>query len=184
MKIYLLSLFMLLFSGSLLANSNPGDVIFLNSGHSFTGKIKKFSFCETEFQVNRAIYVIPNSEIQNIQFLKRKGEKYKTYLNYLELSPSNVNVENCILGTRDADQFHNKRAKHVIFGILFGPFATIGAAIGSPSPYKDDALTLSENQALFDNYDYIKCYKSKAKSKNVMDTLIGWGIWILAVIIL
>ncbi len=176
MKNFLL-LFFFLISTSAFAN----DILGLKSGKFYSGKVKAIDYCLIEFKVETGTFLIPMKDVEYIQFKNRKNKKYKKYVEILENESSIVQTsENCIKGTLDAEKFHGKKGKHILFGILFGGFATLGSALfGSPSVEKDpDTLLYSENRELFNDFDYLRCYKKKAKSSNTMNTLIGWGIWL------
>lgn len=86
----------------------------------------------------------------------------------------------CLKGRQDADMYHGKGGAHFALGALFGPFAIIGAALANPTPQKgNETLQLSENQDMFDNPEYLQCYKKKAKKKNVGTAALGWLSWII-----
>lgn len=93
-------------------------------------------------------------------------------------------TEKCARGRADAKMFHGKGGAHFLYGLLFGPFATIGAAIASPSPESGSkTITMSENPALFEDPAYLGCYEKEAKGNNVSATLFGW-LPLVAVILL
>lgn len=80
----------------------------------------------------------------------------------------------CALGKSDAKAYHGKKGLHVVYGLLLGPIAPIGAALSSPSPQSGSATVLqSENQALFDDPVYRSCYEKQAKKSNIVATLFG-----------
>lgn len=101
------------------------------------------------------------------------------------LTPLQLNgIDKCMLGTTDAKNYHGKVAGHVILGVLFGPFAALGAAIANPTPQKGAKTAyMSKNQDLFNDPAYVNCYKRKAKGKNVGNAFLGWGIWVGLVLI-
>ena len=71
-----------------------------------------------------------------------------------------------------------------MLGGLFGPFAKVGAAIATPRPMNGKGTVgLSENKDLFDDPLYLKCYAKKARGKNVGNTALGWGAWLIFVLI-
>ena len=86
----------------------------------------------------------------------------------------------CFKGAHDADLYHGKTGAHIVLGALFGPFAVIGAAVANPVPHKGkNTYILSSHKDLFSDPSFIKCYKRKAKTKNVINTVIGWGGFII-----
>ena len=92
--------------------------------------------------------------------------------------------EKCARGRADAKMFHGKGGAHLLYGFLFGPFATLGAALSSPSPESgSNTITRSENSALFEDPAYLGCYEKEAKGNNVGATLFGW-LPLLTVILL
>ena len=84
----------------------------------------------------------------------------------------------------DADAFHDKCGLHFALGVLFGPFAMIGAAVSTPHPASGvNTATLSDNKDLFSDAEYLNCYKRKARGKNVGNSAVGWGTWLLFLLI-
>jgi hypothetical protein len=74
---------------------------------------------------------------------------------------------------------------HVALGVLFGPFAVLGAAVSKPTPLKGkDTMALSQNKEMFSDSSYLNCYTKKARGQNVTNSLIGWGAWILFAILI
>lgn len=70
-------------------------------------------------------------------------------------------------------------------GVLFGPFAVIGAALGKPTPYTGkDTVLMSTNKDSFTNPDYLSCYSKKARGQNVTNALLGWAAWIIFIAVL
>jgi hypothetical protein len=116
----------------------------------------------------------PDSGSQSGKSAKADGKPIKT------LSSS----EKCARGRADAKMFHGKGGAHLLYGFLFGPFATLGAALSSPSPESgSNTITQSENPALFEDPAYLGCYEKEAKGNNVAATLFGW-LPLLTVILL
>lgn len=79
----------------------------------------------------------------------------------------------CLKGKTDAKNYHHKREQHIVLGTIFGPFAVIGVALGNPTPDGKSYTKYSENRDLFKDKAYLKCYRQKARTKNVLNTLIG-----------
>lgn len=167
-KLTILSLLLLVF-----VTSQAADVITLNNQMMFSGKVKKIKDCEVKFKSEGEIYLIPGEDIHSIVFENPKNRILKAYQ---ELSDS----EKCMKARSDADLYHGKVGMHVALGVLFGPFAILGAALGNPTPEKgNDTYLMSKNRDNFSDPAYLTCYKKKAKGKNVGNTAIGWGAWLL-----
>ncbi len=155
---------------------NP-DVLTLLNDMKFIGKVKKISNCEVRFKTDEGTFWIPANHIYSVEFGNPNDKVLETYS---QLDDS----EKCLKGGEDAVNFHGKTGAHIILGVLFGPIAIIGAAIASPNPYKGkNTLALSQNSELFKDPAYLSCYKKKAKGKNIGNVAIGWGIWIVAILL-
>lgn len=149
------------------------DVITLNNQMSFSGKVKKIKNCEIKFKAKGEVYFIPAEDVFSVVF---ENPNDKVLAAYQELDDS----EKCMKGRTDADLYHGKTGLHVALGVLFGPFAILGAALGNPSPDKGkDTYMMSKNRENFSDPAYLSCYKKKAKGQNVGNTALGWGAWIL-----
>lgn len=153
--------------------SQAADVITLNNQMVFSGKVKKIKDCTVKFKSDAEIYKIPASEIFSIQF---ENPRNRMLRNYQQLS----DPDKCLKARYDADMYHGKTGLHVALGVLFGPFAILGAAVANPSPVKgNDTYIMSKNREIFSDPAYLTCYKKKAKSQNVGNTAIGWAAWLL-----
>jgi len=85
----------------------------------------------------------------------------------------------------DAENFHGKKGGHFVLGVLFGPFAMIGTALANPKPKKGkDTYMFSENKELFDDPMYLSCYRKKAKGQLIGMEALGWGSWLLLLLVL
>ncbi|NOX46613.1 MAG: hypothetical protein GXO89_06505 [Chlorobi bacterium] len=177
MKKVILTLVIILISISLNAK-NRDKLTFLN-GKTYYGKVKRIKNCRIKFKTFGSIFIIPSDSVYSVEFedpfsnfLSKDGE---------ELSGS----EKCMRGTMDAEAFHGKGGFHFTMGVLFGPFAVIGAAVANPTPDKGkDTYMMSENREIFMDPMYMMCYKKKAKRKNVGNAAIGWGAGVLFLIII
>ena len=177
MKKTLLAFMMLVMANSLFAKNSNSDVLTLMNEMTFMGKVKKISDCKVKFKTDEGTFWIPADDIYSVQF----GDPDDKVLEaYQEMDGS----EKCLKGAQDAQNFHGKTGGHIVLGALFGPFAMIGAAVASPNPYKGrNTVIMSQNSNLFNDPAYLKCYKKKAKGRNVGNVAIGWGIWMLAVLL-
>lgn len=153
--------------------SQAADVITLNNQMVFSGKIKSIKNCTVNFKTAGQIYEIPADEIFTVEF---EDPNNRILRNYQELN----DADKCLKARADADMYHGKAGLHVALGVLFGPFAVIGAAVGNPKPEKgNDTYIMSKNREMFSDPAYLTCYKKKAKGQNVGNTALGWAAWIL-----
>jgi hypothetical protein len=137
-----------------------------------------------------------------------REDLYKFLINNdLTLTPSgyfvayrNVNVKNeglrernefvaeqskCTAGTLDAEAYHGRKGGAIALGALFGPFALVGTAlVANPTPDKGArTYMMSKNKELFNDPEYLSCYKKKAKGQLVGQTGLGWAAWALLVLL-
>lgn len=157
---------------SLVFGTHAKDIIQLENGMMFEGKVKKFSNCQLTFKAGKDTYVIPASDINQVGFAEHTNKVARQFYDM-----EAAGYTNCSEGKADAKAFHGKIAKHVISGIIFGPVGTIFALIGNPAPRKGKRTKrLSDNSDLFSNPQYLACYKKEAKKNNILYTLIGWVV--------
>lgn len=158
--------------------SYAGDILTLNNNMIFEGKVTAIKECTIVFKVDGNKYLIPGSEIYSIEFENKADKVYTSYMKMLDINP-----ENCLNGKLDAEIYHGKKGGHFFLGALFGPFAMIGTALANPTPEKGrQTYMLSKNKELFRDTQYLSCYKKKAKGQLLGMEALGWGAWILFVI--
>lgn len=175
MKKTTLSLAMLFFILSAFA----GDILTLNDNLIYEGKVTKIKNCSVIFKIDKEKFEIPATEIYSIQF---ENIADKVYTKYLEMD--NASGDNCLKGRLDADNLHGKKGGHFALGVLFGPFAMIGTALANPTPDRGArTLMLSKNKDLMSDMEYISCYKKKAKGQLIGMEALGWGTWILLLLV-
>jgi hypothetical protein len=146
----------------------------------FDGKVAKIKDCGVVFKADGKNYVIPASEIFSLQFENPEDEVYKNYLKLGELDPNT-----CLSGRLDAENYHGKKGAHFAYGMLFGPFSMIGTALANPTPKKGrETYMMSENKNQFNDPEYLSCYKKKARGQLIGAEALGWGTWILILLIL
>ena len=168
---------MLLFPITLIGK----DVLTLNNQASFEGKVIKIKDCIVTYKYAGDRYHIPAQDIYTIVFGNEDDKVYTEYLDFL----GNFDQDACLKGTLDADNYHGKAGLHVALGVLFGPFAVIGAAVASPTPDKSTkTLMMSQNKEMFNNPEYLTCYKKKAKGQNVGNSALGWAAWVVFILVL
>lgn len=170
--------FLVIVAAFLSASAFSADVLVLNNEQVFEGKVVRVKSCEVVFKVDNEKYQIPAEDIAYLQFENVKSRILK---NYNKMQDPNK----CLLGRLDAANHHGKTGLNVALGVLFGPFAVIGAALTNPGPEKGkDTMAMSKNSELFDDPMYLSCYKKKAKGKNVGNAAMGWGAWVLLLLLL
>lgn len=154
------------------------DILTLNNKMTFEGDVKKIKDCTVIFKADGKKYFIPAEDINSIKFENPRDKEFKSYIELLQIDPNN-----CLKGNLDADNYHGKAGFHVAMGVLFGPFAVIGAAVSSPSPYSGkETMMMSQNQKLFNDPVYLNCYQKKARAKNLGNTGLGWLAWVLIIV--
>lgn len=160
---------------STLLFAKANDVLVLNNEMMFKGTVKKINDCSVVFKTKKGKVEVPADAIHSIRFEDANNKLLVAY--------QNQNSDKCFKGTNDADNFHGKTGSHVAMGVLFGPFAIIGAALADPTPYKSNKTAMmSKNSEIFNDPVYLACYKKKAKAKNVISAAIGWGAWIILIL--
>ena len=153
------------------------DVLTLTNQMRFKGKIITAKDCKVKFKAEGNAYWIPAAAIYSIEFANPEDD---VYLEYIQQESANK----CFSGNTDAELYHGKAGFHVAMGVLFGPFALIGAAVASPTPQSGKTtMFMSENKEFFNDPEYLTCYQKKARGKNVVNTIYGWAAWILVVIV-
>lgn len=152
------------------------DVLTLNNQMVFKGDVKKINGCTVTFKAaDGEKYQIPASDIYSVQFENITDKVYTSYLELTEYDP-----DACMKGSLDADNYHGKAGLHIALGVLFGPFAIIGAAVSNPTPQNGNGTyMMSKNKELFSDPLYLSCYKKKAKGQNVGNTALGWLAWVI-----
>ena len=156
------------------------DILTLNNSKVYHGKVTKIKDCSITFKTGSNKYQIPSEEIYSIEFENVNDKIYTRYLDQLAVDPSK-----CVNGRLDAAHYHGKKSGHIALGFLFGPFAMLGTSMSDPTPEKGQStLELSEHSDLFNDEDYLSCYKKKAKGKLIGAESIGFGITILMVLLI
>ena len=166
--------FSLLLLLAVSVQSLAGDILVLKDQSRFLGEVTKIKNCQVHYTIDEDQYKIPAADIAMIQFSDLDNPIYVKY---------KTQGGNCLLGASDAKNYQGKGGVHIALGALFGLFGTIGAAVATPTPHKGvRTLEHSENKELFNDAEYINCYKKKARGKNVGNTLIGWGAFLVVYI--
>lgn len=161
-------------------SSFAGDILTLNNEMVFEGKVIKIKECAVVFKADGNRYIVPASDIFSIQF---EDIEDKVYTDYLAMTEDNPNK--CLNGRLDAENYHGKKGGHFVLGVLFGPFAMIGTALANPTPEKGrQTYMLSKNKEQFSDPEYLSCYRKKAKGQLIGMEALGWGAWILLVLML
>ena len=157
-----------------------GDILTLKNEKVFDGKITRIKGHMVEFKADNQKYLIPASEFTSIQFEEASSKVFVDYKNLVLAEQSK-----CTSGTLDAEAYHGRKGGAIALGALFGPFAIVGTALlANPNPEKGArTYMMSKNKELFNDPEYLSCYKKKAKGQLVGSTALGWAAWVLLVII-
>jgi hypothetical protein len=146
----------------------------------FEGKVTKIKDCSVIFKSDGKRFIVPSSEIFSLKF---EDTADKVYTEYMEMAAGEPNK--CLNARLDAENYHGKNGGHFALGILFGPFAMIGTALSNPTPERGkQTYMMSKNKEQFSDPEYLSCYKKKAKGQLIGMEAIGWGSWILLLLIL
>ncbi|EPR69814.1 hypothetical protein [Cyclobacterium qasimii] len=157
-----------------------GDILTLTNSMVFEGKITKVKDCTLVFKTDNGKFHIPATDVASVVFGDHTD---KVYTNYLE--KVNDDPGNCLKARLDAENYHGKKGGHFVLGVLFGPFAMIGTALANPKPEKGkNTYLFSENKELFDDPMYLSCYRKKAKGQLISMEALGWGSWLLLLLVL
>ena len=168
----------ILFASIFVLAANASDIVTLNNNMIFKGRVTKIKNCEVFFRSLGSKYVIPASEIFSIQFEDTKNKVYTKYINLPE------GENKCLNGQMDAENYHGKKGGHFALGFLFGPFAMVGTLLASPTPEKGKRTYLmSKNKEQFTDYEYINCYKKKAKAQLIGMEAAGWGSYLIILLL-
>ena len=160
--------------------SVAGDIVTLNNSKVFAGKVTKIKNCMVTFMVDGDRYHIPAGDIHSIKFENQHDKVYRRYLNELEPDPYK-----CVNGRLDADNYHGKKSGHIALGFLFGPLAFLGTAMANPTPEKGQLTSQrSPNTELFNDPEYLDCYRKKAKGKLIGAESIGFSISLLMLLLI
>ena len=166
------------FASIFVLSANASDIVTLNNYMVFKGEVTKIKNCEVFFKSLGNKYVIPASEIFSIQFEDTKNKVYTKYINLPE------GENKCLNGQMDAENYHGKKGGHFALGFLFGPFAMIGTLLASPTPEKGKRTYLmSKNKEQFTDYEYINCYKKKAKAQLIGMEAAGGGSYLIILLL-
>ena len=160
--------------------SFAGDVLTLTNEMVFEGQVTRIKDCSVLFKADGKKYIVPATEIYTIQF---ENPENKVYTDYMKMAEGDPNK--CMNGRVDADNYHGKKGGHFVLGVLFGPFAMIGTALSNPTPERGrNTLMMSKNKDQFSDPEYLSCYRSKAKGQLVGMEALGWGAWILLLLVI
>lgn len=160
--------------------SFAGDILTLNNQMIFEGKVIKIKDCTVVFKAEGNKYIIPAADIYSLEFESIEDPVYKAYIEVTDLTESK-----CLKGQLDAENYHGKKGGHYVLGLLFGPFAMIGTALSNPTPDKGKrTYMISQNKDIFNDLEYLSCYKKKAKGQLIGMEALGWGTWILFILVL
>lgn len=157
------------------------DKLTLTNGMQFQGDVIKVKGCSVVFKTEAGKVEVPAKDIYSVEFENPNDEQFVDYIAILD---SEGTANKCMNGQMDAENYHGKKGGHFVLGLLFGPFAVIGTAIGSnPSPYNSkNTIVLSQNKDQFNDPEYLMCYKKAAKRSLIGMECAGWAAWILFIL--
>ena len=166
------------FLGLFLASTVvAADVLTIESGHAFEGKVIAINQCSIDFEFDDAIYTIPAEDVATVvieDMTKRTARKLANML---------AGSDNCWKGMNDGAN-HGKQGGQFLCGVAFGAFGVIGCAVTNRTPMKSSNMPLMmENKDLWNDAEYLNCYNKEAKSKAVTNSLLGWATWVLFLLI-
>ncbi|MEZ4825090.1 MAG: hypothetical protein R3C61_02175 [Bacteroidia bacterium] len=150
------------------------DILTLNNQMRFKGTVMSIKSCSISFKVGKEKYIIPPEDVYSVTFGDTSSKVYTAYMALADDDP-----EKCMKGRLDAQMLHGQAGKHIALGVLFGPFAIIGAAVANPIPQRGSRVILSQNLELFQDPMYLICYARKARGKNVTNAALGWTAWLI-----
>ena len=153
------------------------DVLTIESGHAFEGKVIAINQCSIDFEFDDAVYTIPAEDVATVfieDMTKRTARKLANML---------AGSDNCWKGMNDGAN-HGKQGGQFLCGVAFGAFGVIGCAVTNRTPMKSNNMPLMmENKDLWNDAEYLNCYNKEAKSKAVTNSLLGWATWVLFLLI-
>ena len=156
------------------------DKLTLTNGMQFQGDVVKVKGCSVVFKTEAGKVEVPAKDIYAVEFENPNDEQFVEYIAILDSEGSS---DKCMNGQMDANRFHGKKGGHFVLGLLFGPLAVIGTAIGSnPNPYNSkNTVFLSQNKDQFNDPEYLMCYKREAKKSLMAFEWAGWATWLLLI---
>jgi hypothetical protein len=161
----------------ILGNSFAFDQLTLLNNATFEGWVVKLDQKKIQFNFNDELFTIPLKDVHTVVFEDTSNILYQDYLNSLT-------DDKCTKATLDAEMYHGKKGGHFALGVIFGPFSMIGTALANPNPMNAKrTFAMSENKELFNDPEYLLCYKKAAKRKLIGMEALGWATWILIVIL-
>ncbi len=169
--IYLFLLFAALPFHSLASNDANLDWVLLKSGYAFRGDVIKFKHCELIMKVEGQRLVIPADSIYYLEF--------QNPLDNVAVNMQKFELNNCVKGKFDAP-LHGRGFGNGCLGFFFGVFGVIGTALGNAKPIRGMRARLSKNQDLFNDPEYMKCYRRRQRGRAVGASLTGWALFIIA----
>lgn len=171
MKKLTLLLTIILLTNVLLAE----DILVLNNGKAFKGEIKKIKNCTLIFKTNGEKYEISSSDIYIAKF---ENPNSKILTDYINLGDS----DKCLRGVNDSEKYNKRSVNYLLAGVVFGPMAVIVASTDKINIKKEMCHVDFSSDAIYNDPEYLKCYKKRSKQKNIGNALFGWFAWIVIVL--
>jgi hypothetical protein len=151
------------------------DILVLKNDMIFKGEIIKIKKNKIIFSAEHKEYMIPNRDVFGVYF---EDEDNPIYLHLLKYKDGDEYYDSlkCIKGRMDAKSFHGKGFGNFALGFFFGVFGLVGCIVSNPGIENGSKTKImSQNKELFNDSEYLECYKEKAKNKSVVNAGIGWA---------
>jgi len=187
-----------------MASMFAQDIITLRNGNEIQAFVQNISEIEVKYKrsdnPNGPNYTLKKSDIFMIRYANGSRDVFtdKISTHAVETTSAPVVVQPsvqsmtewvnegyqdaCFQGSSDAKEYHGKIGAHIALGFLFGPLAIIGTAVSNPTPEKGKDIysyALLENDELFSNPTYRKCYRKQAKRQLIGWECLGCAFWCL-----
>lgn len=151
------------------------DKIYLTNGKTLRCEIVTVEWNKLEYRQRGKIAVLHADDVALIELDAANIEVIEKI--NVQIDPRNP-LASCEMGKADANAFHNRGFGNFALGFFFGPFGVLGTAIGAPRSPDYVKIPVKENLS---DPAYLKCYRKRARGKNVLHAAAGWaGILLLS----
>lgn len=168
MKIFFFSVLLILsFTG------HTRDKIYLTNGKTIRCQIVNVEWNKLDYQHRGKVNSLSSDEVSRIE-LDAANVAVIEKIN-ATLDPRNP-LASCEMGKADANAYHNRGFGNFTLGFFFGPIGMLGTAIGAPRSPDYVKIPVKENLS---DPAYLKCYRKRARGKNVLHATAGWAAILL-----
>lgn len=172
------AIFTLLVAVFTACTTQAADVLTLKNGQAFAGTITRLNMDAVHFKSAGHKHTIPLADVLTLQFADSASPIMDGYLAAV------ADDDKCQNGRNDARNYHGKKFGNFCLGFFFGPIGLAGTMVGAPKPWRGrETPLMSTHKDQFTDPAYLKCYRSKARGQAVSMAGIGWGCWILIVLL-